>query len=165
MLLGVDAESEMGRLLIGKPDSLKVQVIHSHKKKNGLSRKDKEELYSMVNRRDVLNYAFETHGTKAEHLWEKYPTHEVLRHSKSAKWYGLLADITKDKVSLAGEGRIDILVLKCEPEMITSLVSQKGFAPAYHMNKKHWLTVLLDGTLKDDIVYNLLDMSYGLAGK
>lgn len=119
----------------------------------------------MVNRSDILNYAFRSYGTKPEHLWEKYPTHEVLRHSKSAKWYGLLTDITRDKVGLTGNDMIDILVLKCEPEMVSTLVGQKGFAPAYHMNKTHWLTVLLDGTLNDNIIYNLLDMSYGLAGK
>ena len=54
-----------------------------------------------------------------------------------------MTDITREKVSLTGNGMIDILVLKCEPEMVSTLVGQKGFAPAYHMNKKHWLTVLL----------------------
>lgn len=37
---------------------------------------------------------------------------------------------------------------------------QTGFAPAYHMNKKHWLTILLNGSIDDDEIYNLLDMSY-----
>ena len=40
------------------------------------------------------------------------------------------------------------------------MVTQTGFAPAYHMNKKHWLTILLNGSVNDDEIYNLLDMSY-----
>lgn len=119
----------------------------------------------MAGRNDILNYAFETYGTKAEHLWEKYPTHEVLRHRENAKWYGLLTDIPRQKMGLAGDGLIDILVIKCEPDMIASLVGQKGFAPAYHMNKTHWITVLLDGSLKDDTIYSLLDISYELTRK
>jgi len=119
----------------------------------------------MVGRNAVLKYVFETYGTKPEHLWEKYPSHEVLRHEKNEKWYGLLLEISGRKVGLSSDGRIDILVIKCEPEMVSSLVGQKGFAPAYHMNKTHWLTVLLDGTLQADMIYNLLDLSYELTGK
>lgn len=119
----------------------------------------------MAGRKDILNYAFETYGTKPEHLWEKYPTHEVLRHSRNAKWYGLLTDIPRQKMGLEGDGVIDILVVKGEPDMIASLVGQKGFAPAYHMNKTHWITVLLDGAVKDDEIYSLLDISYELTRK
>ncbi len=119
----------------------------------------------MVGRNDILAYVFESYGTRPEHLWEKYPTYEVLRHKKNAKWYGLLLDIPEQKAGLTGDGRVDILVIKCEPEMVSALSGQKGFAPAYHMNKKHWLTVLLDGTLQDDMIYNLLDLSYELTSK
>lgn len=119
----------------------------------------------MADRRDILQYAFETYGTKPEHLWEKYPTHEVLRHCGNAKWYGLLTDISRQKMGLEGDGMVDILVIKGEPDMIALLVGQRGFAPAYHMNKTHWITVLLDGSLKDDEIYSLLDLSYELTGK
>lgn len=119
----------------------------------------------MVSRNDVLNYAYETYGTKSEHLWQKYPTYEVFRHKKNSKWYGIIMDIPKRKVGLDSDEPIDILVIKCQPEIIASLVGQKGFAPAYHMNKTHWITILLDGTLKDDEIYNLLDMSYEMTNK
>ncbi len=114
----------------------------------------------MVSRNDVLNYVYETYGTKSEHLWEKHPTYEVLRHKKNSKWYGIIMDIPGQKVGLDNAEPITILVIKSEPEIISLLVGQNGFAPAYHMNKTHWLTILLDGTLKDEQIYNLLDMSY-----
>ena len=95
----------------------------------------------------------------------KYSSHKVLRHKSNAKWYALLLGIPGQKVGATGADRMNILVIKREPEMIFSLSAQKDFAPAYHMNRKHWLTGLLDGTLQDDIVYNLLDLSYELTSK
>lgn len=114
----------------------------------------------MVTRADILKYANENFNTKSEHLWARYPTYEVLRHDRNKKWYGVIMDVPGIKVGLDGEEAVDILDIKCEPDMIASLVSQKGFAPAYHMNKKHWITVILDGTVADDVIYNLIDLSY-----
>lgn len=114
----------------------------------------------MVTRAEILKYAEENYNTKSEHLWAKYPGYEVLRHSGNGKWYAIVMDIPQNKVGLDGEEIIDILDVKCEPDMIALLVSQKGFAPAYHMNKQHWLTIILDGTVADSEIYNLLDISH-----
>lgn len=114
----------------------------------------------MVSRADILKYVEENYKTKPEHLWEKYPSYEVLRHRGNRKWYAIIMDIPQKKVGLEGEETIDILDVKCEPDMIVSLSSQKGFFPAYHMNKKHWITIILDGTVADHEIYNLIDMSY-----
>ena len=46
--------------------------------------------------------------------------------------------------------------------MIGSMRMNTGVLPAYHMNKNHWLTVLLDGTADDETVKALVDMSYAL---
>ena len=70
--------------------------------------------------------------------------------------------VQKNKVGLSGEEFVDILNVKCEPEMVATLISQKGLAPAYHMNKTHWITIILDGTVPDNEIYSLLDISYGL---
>lgn len=114
----------------------------------------------MVSRVDILKYVEENYKTKPEHLWEKYPSYGVLRHKGNRKWYAILMDVPRNRVGLEGEETIDILDVKCEPDMIVSLSSQKGFFPAYHMNKKHWITIILDGTVADHEIYNLIDMSY-----
>lgn len=119
----------------------------------------------MVTRADVLQYADENYNTKSEHLWAKYPSYEVLRHGGNKKWYAVIMDIPRNKVGLDGEESIDILDVKCEPDMVLLLSSQKGFCEAYHMNKKHWITIILDGTVEDEEIYNLLDMSYELTRK
>lgn len=116
----------------------------------------------MVTRADILKYVEETYEVKSEHLWASFPSYEVMRHRMNRKWFALIADVPKKKIGLAGDEYIDILDIKCEPDMVAVLSAQKGFSPAYHMNKKHWITVILDGGVADDEVYHLLDLSYEL---
>ncbi len=119
----------------------------------------------MVTREDVLSYVKENYDTDSEHLWEKYPDYEVLRHKNDQKWYAILMDVTGDRVGLKTDERVDIIDVKCRPDMILMLSAQIGFAPAYHMNKKHWITIVLNGSVNDDEIYNLIDMSYEMTKK
>ena len=49
--------------------------------------------------------------------------------------------------------------------MIGSLRKEKGILPAYHMNKEHWITVLLDGSVEKQKIYDLIEISYDLTRK
>lgn len=114
----------------------------------------------MVDREAIRRYAEDNFNTKTERLWAKSPNHEVLRHGHNRKWYAIIMDVKKCKVGLEGDEMIDVLDIKCDTNMVSFLALQKGFSPAYHMNKEHWLTVILDGTVKDDEIFSLLDTSY-----
>lgn len=70
-------------------------------------------------------------------------------------------DVPKAKLRLSGEGSIDVVNLKCDPDLIQILRQQDGFFPGYHMNKNHWITVALDG-VDDDTIASLLAQSYAL---
>jgi predicted DNA-binding protein (MmcQ/YjbR family) len=53
--------------------------------------------------------------------------------------------------------------LKCDPEIGTLLREQyPSVLPGYHMNKKHWITVLMDGSISDKLVKGWIDASYEL---
>ena len=110
----------------------------------------------------ILRWAAEQYGTEPERLWAAYPDYEVLRRADSGKWYALIADVPRGKLGLDGEGRVDILNVKCDSRMIGSLLSEPGFRPAYHMSRSNWITVLLDGTVKPEQIFPLLEISYGL---
>lgn len=116
----------------------------------------------MVTRTDIEKYILDNYSTSPEHLWKSDPASEIFRHNRNRKWFGLIMNITGDKVNLDNNDYVDVLNLKCDPEMISHLASQKGFAPAYHMSKKHWITIVLNGDVNDDIIYNLIDQSYNL---
>ena len=116
----------------------------------------------MISKEKIFEYAKEKYNTEPEYLWEKYPNDAVLRHNDNKKWYALIVDIEKEKLGLEGKEVIAIINIKCYPEMIGSLRKENGVLPAYHMNKEHWVTLLLDGSLKKEKVLQLLDLSFEL---
>ena len=115
-----------------------------------------------MNREQLMQFISERYSTDGEHPWEKYPKHTVFRHYNNKKWFALIMDIPKDKLGLKETGTIDILNIKCEPILIGSLRLESGFFPAYHMNKTNWITIALDGSVNDEKIKWLLDMSFEL---
>ena len=111
-------------------------------------------------REAVLRYARETLGTQAEYLFASSPDCAVLRCRANRKWYGIIMRVGRDKLVRGGEGDVDILNVKCDPMMRASLLRKAGFFPAYHMNKTHWITMLLDGTVSVEELTGCLAMSY-----
>ncbi len=61
------------------------------------------------------------------------------------------------------DGRPLQLSLKCEPDLAVQLrAAHPAIAPGYHLNKRHWNTITLDGSLPDQMVTDLLTDSYDL---
>lgn len=118
-----------------------------------------------MDRQQIFDYAKKKYGTTAEYLWARYPSYAVLRHQDNEKWYGIVMDVSKDKLGLQGTDVVDILDVKCDPVMIDMLRQLPGFQPGYHMNKTNWLSILLDGTVSDEQILDLLDMSYQMTAK
>jgi len=110
----------------------------------------------------VLRTALERYGTEPEYPWKSAPDYCVLRHSGSRKWYGLIMYVRRRQLGLDGGEYVDVLNVKCETAAAGSLRSQAGILPGYHMNKKSWITVLLDGSVSAGKISTLLDMSYDL---
>ena len=120
-----------------------------------------ETRYSISNQRKRLfQYIEDFYGTESEYLWAKYPTYAVFRHSASRKWFAAVMELSRDKPGLPGGGCVDILNVKCDSVLIGSLLAEAGFFPAYHMNKKTWISVLLDETVPDERILSLLEWSY-----
>lgn len=108
----------------------------------------------------VLRYIEKTYGGEPEFLWAKYPGNAVFRHRENKKWYAALLCIPKRKLGLMEKGEADILDLKCDSRMIGSLLDGKGYFPGYHMNKEHWITLLLDGSIPEKELFGMIDLSY-----
>jgi predicted DNA-binding protein (MmcQ/YjbR family) len=115
-----------------------------------------------MNKRELQKYIAETYNTDPDFPWESNPTFAVYRHRSNRKWFALVMDIPKSKLGLREDGYIDIVNLKCEPALIGSLRSEKGFFPAYHMSKDKWISVALDGSVDDEQLLFMLDMSFEL---
>jgi predicted DNA-binding protein (MmcQ/YjbR family) len=115
-----------------------------------------------MTREEVLDYCRDQYGTDPEYPWADSPQAAVLRHRDNAKWYGLIMDVSGRKVGKATGDVLDVLNIKDDPDDIVHIREMPGFAPAYHMNKKHWLTVILPDIEDPQVVFHLLDKSYDL---
>lgn len=113
-----------------------------------------------MNRKELESFILENYSASADYPWLDQPAYEVFRHSSNQKWFALIMDIPGNKLGLQACESLDIVNLKCNPILISSLRSETGFFPAYHMNKEHWITVALDGRAPDDKIKMLVDMSY-----
>ena len=113
-----------------------------------------------MNRNELESFIKETYNADANYPWPKYPNYEVFGHSSNQKWFALIMDVPKSKLGLQGTETLDVVNFKCAPLLIGSLREESGFFPAYHMNKDSWITVALDGSVSDDKIKMLLDMSY-----
>ena len=108
----------------------------------------------------ITQYIQGTFGTEAEYLWADSPGNAVFRHPASKKWYAAMMRVLPEKLGLPSGEALDIMDIKCDTIMIGSLLSTKGFFPAYHMNKNHWISIILDGSVSDDQIIPLLELSY-----
>lgn len=118
-----------------------------------------------MTREELFAFARETYGTEPEYPWADEPDFAVLRHSLGGKWYGLVMRLPRRTLGLLGEGSIDVLNLKLDPALVYILRELEGYLPAWHMNKTHWLTLRLDGSVPPERVEDLLGQSYDLTRK
>ena len=105
----------------------------------------------------------EKYGNQLEYLWEKSPDTAVLRHEGNKKWYAVLMRIPWDKLEKGREGLVEAVNLK--HDQVVDLLSQKGIYPAFHMNKRYWISVAFDDTLSDEMVLELIEKSWNLTTK
>ncbi len=112
-------------------------------------------------RKKIIDYIKKEYKAEPEHLWRSYPDYIVFRHSDNSKWFGIIMDVSRDKLGLDGDGRVDILDVKVDdPFLRDTLIQQPGYLPAYHMNKGKWITVLLDGTVSFEEICLMVDEGY-----
>ena len=119
---------------------------------------------SLDYRKILLDYVKEKYGTIPEEPW-KDNNHATIKTSNSKKWYGIFMSIPYKTLGVDKSGKIDVLNVKLNPELIQSLIDKKHFFPAYHMNKKYWITILLDSDMDMDLVKSLIDESFNLVEK
>ena len=111
----------------------------------------------------IMAQVQEKYGNQLEYLWEKSPDTAVLRHEGNQKWYAVLMRIPWDKLEKGREGLVEAVNLK--HDQVADLLSKKGIYPAFHMNKRYWLSLALDDSLQDEEVIELIERSWNLTVK
>jgi len=111
---------------------------------------------------ELAGYMTDTYSTTAEHLFARYPSFQVFRHNGNKKWFAVIMDIPRRNLGLPGDDEISVVNLKCDTRLIGSFREELGIFPGWHMNKAHWLSVALDGTVENEKIKFLVDLSYDM---
>jgi Uncharacterized protein conserved in bacteria len=123
------------------------------------------DVFKSEHARKIIRYVRKIYNDELEFLWRRFPDNAIFRRRDNAKWYAALLTVKKEKLGLPGDGFLEVIDLRMTPEEIDVLVDGKRFFPGYHMNKKHWLTICLDGSVSVDEISPRIDASYALAAK
>ena len=115
-----------------------------------------------MNRETFLCLCEELFGVLPDYPFDGDVNTAVLRHSGNRKWFAIVMNVPNRYLGIMGEGNIDIVNLKCAPEVADSFRHEDGIYAAYHMNKRHWLSVALDGRVSEDKLRFLMNVSFEL---
>lgn len=100
----------------------------------------------------------------ADYPWARSSESAVFRHPHNQKWFALAIKVKPRSLGRDGEEAIEVVNLKAKPEHIGSLRQIKGILPAYHMNKEHWISIVLE-EITPTLLWELVEESFGLTLK
>lgn len=113
----------------------------------------------------VIDYVKTKYNDDVEYLWEKFPDNAIARRKDNKKWYLAILTVGKDKLGFDSKEKVEVIDLRAKPDLIQELIKEELIYPGYHMNKKHWITIILDGSVDLEEIYERIDESYILAKK
>ena len=112
-----------------------------------------------MTKRSFFEYCLNAYSTSPDYPFDEDFETAVLRHADNRKWYAIVMRVSRSKFGLDSDEVIDVVNLKLPTEMFGSFGAADGVYPAYHMNKLHWISVLLPDA-PDDVVQFLVNVSF-----
>ena len=115
----------------------------------------------------IIEHIKAEYDAEPEFLWpERYPGYAVFRHSNNKKWFALIATISANSLGLKDNRQINVINLKFNKNQTYDFAETNDHVfPAYHMNKNNWITIWLDGTLPNGLIFELIKKSHLLSAK
>lgn len=118
---------------------------------------------------DLIQYMKEKYNAFVEQPWAKYPENITFKDPDVMKWFALIMPVERNKVAplwnrdvSESSDQVYIINVKAEQYFIGMISQNYGYMPGYHMNKQHWLTILVDGTVPTEQILDRIDDSYEL---
>ena len=122
-------------------------------------------VFKSVQAKKLIDYVRNKYGDEPEYLWTKFPDNAVWRRKDTGKWYGALLSVSTSKLGEVPGEMAEIVDLRIQPEFMSDLIDHKLYFPGWHMNKKNWYTMILDGSVSFEELCQRIDESYLLAVK
>ena len=108
----------------------------------------------------IETYIQNKYGDMPSFLFDKFPEYGVFKDKKSNKWYALISNVKANKLSGKSDKICYIINLTLDEKTIQELITKDNIYPGYHMNKKHWISIVLDDKYDDDFINKYIDLSY-----
>lgn len=113
--------------------------------------------------KELIEYVRNKYGDELEYLWQKFPDNAVWRRKDNEKWYAAVLTVSRKKLGLDSDETVEIIDLRADKTKINDIVDNEKFFPGWHMNKKSWYTIILDGSVSTSEIIRRIDESYLLA--
>ncbi|MBQ9826782.1 MAG: MmcQ/YjbR family DNA-binding protein [Firmicutes bacterium] len=97
-----------------------------------------------MTRAQLIQEISEHYGTEPEYIFRDEPDICVFRHAGNRKWFAIIMKVSGRLLGLKDPEPLDVVNFKADPLYIGSMLREPGFHPAYHMNKTHWITAVLE---------------------
>ncbi len=112
---------------------------------------------------DILCYAKGKYNSTTVKPFKTNPDIKALVTTKN-KWYALFLDVEYSKLQKDSlvDSKVKIINLKHLSSEISTVINNRNVFPAYHMNKNHWISVVLDNNIDIEYVKELIELSYNL---
>lgn len=140
----------------------KIREVYKNRLSEIIAKCSEIEVFRSNQAKQVIKYVKEKYNNDPEFLWKKFAGNAVFRHKESHNWYGILLTISKSKLGLDSEQKVEIIDLKIPPEDMEKVVDNEKYFLGYHMNKEHWITIILDGSVPIEKIFKFIDISYDI---
>ncbi|MBO5261712.1 MAG: MmcQ/YjbR family DNA-binding protein [Clostridia bacterium] len=121
-----------------------------------------KEYHKYPQTQEIVDAVYEKYGVLPEHPFEDDNETAVFRRKDNQKWFFIKMNVPPQKIGLDGTDLLEVINLKIDPEELNMIVDNENYFRAYHMNKKMWATLVLDGRLSTQEVLKRIDDSYNL---
>lgn len=122
-----------------------------------------ESTYEMCSQKgEILDYVYEKYGISPCFPFEDDNETTVLKEKNKGKWFAIIMNVKPSALGIKEEGQIDVINVKIDPDILDKIVDNNKYFRAYHMNKKLWTSLILDGRLSKNEIEKFIDDSYNL---
>ncbi len=122
----------------------------------------KNQYFQSEQARRINEFIYEAYDVMPEFLWPNIPSYAAFRKKQGGKWFAVIGSVPRrkvDTISLSAED-VEVLNVKVDSSVIRDVLSQKGYYPAFHMNKKCWVSIILEDALSDEEIQDRVRFSF-----
>ncbi len=113
--------------------------------------------------KEIISYINNKYNDEIEYLWDSSPDSGIFRNKKNNKWYAVILSVKENRISGDSEDIIFVIDLMYYKDRTYEVIDSSKIYPGYHMNKKSWITIILDGSVENEFIYKYIDLSYELS--